>query len=209
MVWLRLADKEGVGAILCLQEDRWEFAGRAYVRWAPCSTRSCQPFSSRSPSTSVYSEPARAEGHHLHCGLHAGSLHTSHAGVIKSLRVCCRSDMEWFSLDINPVLQRCKERGDIEHIRFRIHDFDGFDLRLKLPEAVSIVAERINAGRKVYIHCTAGIVPSGGLVLSLSESWDAILLRCNSHLVGLGNIHAHSPVLPLSHSDATSARPAS
>ena len=90
------------------------------------------------------------------------------------------SDMAWFGLDVAPIEARCRGRGDIQHIRhararwraagwpgreaasgtagrrFRIRDFDPFDVRIKLPQAVQIVADQVAAGRKVYIHCTAG-----------------------------------------------------
>ncbi|KAG2491413.1 hypothetical protein HYH03_010202 [Edaphochlamys debaryana] len=67
-------------------------------------------------------------------------------------------DMEYFSLDIKPIQERCAERGDIKHVRFPIRDFDPFDLRRKLPKAVSRLAREHdpNAGT-VYIHCTAGL----------------------------------------------------
>eukprot|EP00798_Chlamydomonas_sp_ICE-L_P008085 gene8085-1327_t len=68
-------------------------------------------------------------------------------------------DMEYFSLDIVPIQERAKERGDIQHVRFPVRDFDPFDLRLKLPDAVSTLAKaHADAkGGTVYIHCTAGL----------------------------------------------------
>ena len=64
--------------------------------------------------------------------------------------------MEYFALDIDPILQRVSERGDVNHIRYRINDFDAFDLRMKLPQAAVTVAREIGQGRRAYIHCTAG-----------------------------------------------------
>jgi len=49
---------------------------------------------------------------------------------------------------------RARERG-VAHCRLRIRDFDPFDLRLRLPEAVALVAAQARGGT-VYIHCTAG-----------------------------------------------------
>ena len=66
------------------------------------------------------------------------------------------SDMQYFALDIQPILARAQERGDVRHIRYRINDFDAFDLRMKLPGAAAAVAKEVAQGRKVYIHCTAG-----------------------------------------------------
>ena len=49
---------------------------------------------------------------------------------------------------------RAAELG-VEHCRLRIRDFDPFDLRLRLPEAVALVAQQAKRCT-VYIHCTAG-----------------------------------------------------
>ncbi|GIL97365.1 hypothetical protein Vretimale_3018 [Volvox reticuliferus] len=68
------------------------------------------------------------------------------------------SDMAYFNLDIEPIQARCKERGDIKHVRFPIRDFDPFDLRRKLPKAVTRLARGHNPSNgTVYIHCTAGL----------------------------------------------------
>ncbi|CAL8461831.1 g1362 [Coccomyxa elongata] len=71
------------------------------------------------------------------------------------------SDMAYFDLDLEPIRQRCAERGDVAHNRFPIRDFDPFDLRRKLAGAVQLVADQVahleGTGRKVYIHCTAGL----------------------------------------------------
>ena len=67
------------------------------------------------------------------------------------------SDMAYFDLDINPIIERCKQRGDIKHIRFPIRDFDPFSLRQRLPEAVATLVKESAIGKgKLYIHCTAG-----------------------------------------------------
>lgn len=47
--------------------------------------------------------------------------------------------MEYFSLDLEPIVQRCRERGDIQHVRSPIKDFSPYDLRLQLPRATSLV----------------------------------------------------------------------
>lgn len=66
------------------------------------------------------------------------------------------SDMEYFDLDIRPILDRAQERGDVNHIRYRINDFDAFNLRMRLPGAALAVAKEVQQNRRVYIHCTAG-----------------------------------------------------
>ena len=76
--------------------------------------------------------------------------------------------MEYFDLDIKPILERAEQRGDIHHIRYRINDFDAFDLRMKLPGAAAVVAREISQGRKAYIHCTAGQLPvSAGMSVAI------------------------------------------
>eukprot|EP00884_Botryococcus_braunii_P007724 jgi/Botrbrau1/16953/Bobra.49_2s0017.1 len=79
------------------------------------------------------------------------------AGIDSVLCLQMDSDMEYFSLDIDPIIERCGERGDIRHIRYRIRDFDPFDLRMRLAGAVALVKRELDAGRKIYIHCTAGM----------------------------------------------------
>lgn len=69
------------------------------------------------------------------------------------------SDMEYFDLDIDPILARAADRGDVQHVRYRINDFDAFDLRMKLPGAAAALAKEISQGRKAYVHCTAGKHP--------------------------------------------------
>jgi len=67
------------------------------------------------------------------------------------------SDMAYFNLDIKPIEARCKELG-VRHVRFRVHDFDPFDLRKKLPDAVAALAGAHAAtGGTAYVHCTAGM----------------------------------------------------
>ena len=48
------------------------------------------------------------------------------------------SDMAYFDLDINPVLEACEAVG-IDHIRCRVNDFDPYDLRLRLPSGVALL----------------------------------------------------------------------
>ena len=70
------------------------------------------------------------------------------------------TDMAYFDLDMEPICERCIQRGDVAHNRYPIRDFDPFDLRMKLPVAVQLVADQVKklrgSGKKVYIHCTAG-----------------------------------------------------
>ena len=71
------------------------------------------------------------------------------------------TDMEYFDLDIIPVLESCQEVG-ISHYRWRVNDFDPYDLRLKLPEGVTVLDQAVReckegkccpAARLVLISC--------------------------------------------------------
>ena len=69
------------------------------------------------------------------------------------------SDMEYFSLDIDPVRARCSSVGTVDHVRHAIRDFDPYSLRRRLPGAVALCAQ--NAAKQghgtLYVHCTAGL----------------------------------------------------
>lgn len=69
------------------------------------------------------------------------------------------SDMEYFSLDVAPIRERCSKGGLIDHVRHAIRDFDPYSLRRRLPEAVALIAqnEQLPGHRTTYVHCTAGL----------------------------------------------------
>lgn len=86
-----------------------------------------------------------------------GSCRLAEVGVGTIFCLQEDSDMAYFDLDINPIVDRCKQLGDIKHVRFPIRDFDPFSLRQRLPEAVATLIKEAASGRgKLYIHCTAG-----------------------------------------------------
>lgn len=53
--------------------------------------------------------------------------------------LCLQEDanLDYFSVDITSIQKRCQERGDIQHVRCPIRDFDPMDLRTQLPKAIS------------------------------------------------------------------------
>ncbi|KAD7479972.1 hypothetical protein E3N88_03108 [Mikania micrantha] len=69
------------------------------------------------------------------------------------------SDLEYFSVDISAIREYASTFNDIQHLRAEIsRDFDGTDLRLRLPAVVSKLHKAINRnGGVTYIHCTAGL----------------------------------------------------
>lgn len=66
-------------------------------------------------------------------------------------------DIEYWGIDFQSIVNRCKELG-IQHIRRPAVDFDPDSLRSQLPKAVSAL-EWATSQRKgrVYVHCTAGL----------------------------------------------------
>ncbi|KAL6642029.1 hypothetical protein ACP70R_020210 [Stipagrostis hirtigluma subsp. patula] len=66
-------------------------------------------------------------------------------------------DIEYWGIDFQAIVGRCKEVG-IQHIRRPAVDFDPNSLRSQLPKAVSALEWAISQGKgRVYIHCTAGL----------------------------------------------------
>jgi hypothetical protein len=70
------------------------------------------------------------------------------------------------------------ERGDIEHVRMPIRDFDPFSLRTNLPATVKRLceAQRANGGT-AYVHCTAGLGRAPGVALAYMwwvGGWDTL-----------------------------------
>ncbi|XP_074272515.1 phosphoglucan phosphatase DSP4, amyloplastic [Silene latifolia] len=67
-------------------------------------------------------------------------------------------DLQYFGVDITAIQKYAETCTDIEHIRAEIRDFDGFDLRMRLPVVVGILYKAIKRnGGVAYIHCTAGM----------------------------------------------------
>ncbi|GAB2250515.1 hypothetical protein Droror1_Dr00016765 [Drosera rotundifolia] len=95
-----------------------------------------------------------------------GSCLQSPEGVDKLRKVGVRTifclqqdpDLQYFGVDINAIREYARSFDDIEHLRAEIRDFDGFNLRMRLPAVVSKLTKAINRnGGVTYIHCTAGL----------------------------------------------------
>ncbi|OAY70451.1 phosphoglucan phosphatase LSF2, chloroplastic [Ananas comosus] len=66
-------------------------------------------------------------------------------------------DMEYWGVDFQAILARCKELC-IRHMRRPARDFDPDSLRSQLPKAVSSLEWAISEGKgRVYVHCSAGL----------------------------------------------------
>mmetsp|Transcript_23232 Transcript_23232/g.64496 ORF Transcript_23232/g.64496 Transcript_23232/m.64496 type:complete len:393 (+) Transcript_23232:188-1366(+) len=77
-------------------------------------------------------------------------------------------DSRYFGFEISDIQAACEERGDIQHVRVPVGDFDPFSLRLNLPKAVALIhaAHMSHPTKSVYIHCTAGLGRAPGTALA-------------------------------------------
>ena len=85
------------------------------------------------------------------------------AGVTAVLNL--QTDQDFLDQGIDwPRLVTAYEQNDIRIVRMEIIDFDKQDLIEKLPEATAKLADLIDQGEHVYVHCTAGKERSPGTV---------------------------------------------
>lgn len=75
-------------------------------------------------------------------------------GTIISLQE--EKDPHHWGVDTGSIHHAMNECG-IHFIRTEVVDFDKESLRRTLPRAVHHTARAINSGKKVYVHCTAGL----------------------------------------------------
>ncbi|PWA66227.1 Dual specificity phosphatase, catalytic domain-containing protein [Artemisia annua] len=65
----------------------------------------------------------------------------------------------YFSVDIDAIREYASTFDDIQYLRAQIRDFDGIDLRMRLPAVVSKLHKAVNQnGGITCIHCSAGHV---------------------------------------------------
>lgn len=83
-------------------------------------------------------------------------------------------------------LEQAYRNGNVSARRVPVTDFDHDDLRDRLPQCVQALDELIRDGRKVYVHCNAGINRSPSTVvaylhwvrgLSLDEALQFVMRR--------------------------------
>lgn len=78
--------------------------------------------------------------------------------------------LAYWGIDYAAMLRKAAGLG-LRMERCQIRDFDVADMRRRLPVAVSLLADMIARGHRVYVHCTAGmgrapLVVLGYLVLA-------------------------------------------
>jgi hypothetical protein len=105
-----------------------------------------------------------AVGSHPHAPEHMTSLARDH-GV--STVVCLQTDEDLASRGLQwPILWQLYLRLGLDVTRVPIQDFDKRDLLAHLDTAVAAVHAGVQAGGKVYIHCSAGLNRSPTTVIA-------------------------------------------
>jgi protein-tyrosine phosphatase len=108
-------------------------------------------------------------------------------GVTAILNLQTDHDFDYCDLDWGRIEAHCQELK-IEMRRVPIRDFDGLDLRKKLPQCVLVVDELLKGSHSVYAHCNVGMGRSPSVAIAYlvqKQGWnleDAIehVTRCRS-----------------------------
>lgn len=75
------------------------------------------------------------------------------------------NDLRFHRIDW-PSLEEHYSKSGIEVRRVPIEDFDHKDLKNKLGQCAAVLDELIGTGRRVYVHCTAGLNRSPTTVIA-------------------------------------------
>ncbi len=108
-------------------------------------------------------------------------------GVTAILNLQTDHDFDYYDLDWGRIAAHCQKLA-IQVRRVPIRDFDGLDLKEKLPEGVAALDELLAGDQTVYIHCNIGVGRSPSVVIAYlvwSQGWkldDALehVTRCRS-----------------------------
>ena len=108
-------------------------------------------------------------------------------GITAVLSLQTDHDLDYWDLDWKRLQARCDELG-LELCRIPISDFDGPDLRHKLPQCVGALDDLLRNGQTVYMHCNVGTGRSPNVAIAYlvwKQGWkldDAIehVAQCRS-----------------------------
>jgi atypical dual specificity phosphatase len=89
----------------------------------------------------------------------------SHTGVSAILSLQHDDCLAYWNIDYEAMVQTGKALGLVMQ-RCPIKDFNVPDIRKRLPAAIRMLANMINFGHKVYVHCTAGLGRAPVVVLA-------------------------------------------
>lgn len=65
-------------------------------------------------------------------------------------------DVQYWNINGQQLQERCKTRN-VTFVRRPVQDFDPKSLRRTLPSAVQTISSHLDTGKRVYVHCTAGL----------------------------------------------------
>lgn len=110
------------------------------------------------------------------CPTHADDINhlKTDYGISAILNLQTDNDFDYWDLDWNRLEARCREL-QIEVRRIPVRDFDGLDLRRKLPQCVQALDELLKSGRTVYAHCNVGAGRSPSVAIAYlhwREGWN-------------------------------------
>ncbi len=77
-------------------------------------------------------------------------------GVTAVLSVQHDDCLQYWRIDY-PAMRRAGIRLGMNMARCPIRDFDIEDMRRRLPASIACLARLLDAGHKIYVHCTAGL----------------------------------------------------
>ena len=86
------------------------------------------------------------------------------AGITAVMNLQTESDFDDHGIDW-PTLEVLYHQSDIAVYLVSIVDHDDDDLTAKLPDAASALADIVELGHRVYVHCTAGLQRSPSVVI--------------------------------------------
>ena len=86
-------------------------------------------------------------------------------GITAILNLQTDHDFDYYDLDWERIEAHCHELG-IEVRRVPVRDFDGMDLRKKLPQCVQVLDKLLKDGHIVYTHCNVGMGQSPTLAIA-------------------------------------------
>lgn len=86
------------------------------------------------------------------------------------------ADFKNYQINIDELLN-AYQTVDIQLHRFPITDFDAIDMSKKLVQPVQVLANLLDQGHCVYVHCNAGICRAPGTVLGYLHAYKGMSLE--------------------------------
>jgi hypothetical protein len=97
--------------------------------------------------------------------------------------------LAWWGID-EAAMKQAGSRLGLRMERCAIRDFDVSDMRRRLPDAVSVLADMLLGGLRVYVHCTAGMGRSPLVVLGYLALVEGEAPECSMERIRAGRPEA-------------------